>query len=278
MTISVVVTFLTRPQAVERLRGVDAVLSDSEFDLVIYNVETVEKRDQYLRSLPRRTAHRRLLVISLPPRPEDDGASLRRPRSRSSSSTSMRPGSGAASSRRGRRRRRRRARLPATSSIWATAHRIRRRRVRESVRLHVRPRPVRRIRAGPRSGRRCRSRPISWRSAPTAATRRASSRCRVLSGPHGPHRHLRGQRHAGPRGHGGRPRDRARRPGRPLGRRLRRHRSRGLRRADDGSPAALRVRPPGRPVAAQGDRATLRTFPSPRICRPTSWSELRRRH
>ena len=39
LTIGVLVSFLTRPQATERLRGVDAVLTDSEFDLVIYNVE-----------------------------------------------------------------------------------------------------------------------------------------------------------------------------------------------------------------------------------------------
>ena len=71
MTITVVTYFLTRPQAVERIRGVDAVLSDSEFDLVIYNVETIEKRDQYLRSLPLAQRTDGVLLISLPPRPED---------------------------------------------------------------------------------------------------------------------------------------------------------------------------------------------------------------
>jgi DNA-binding LacI/PurR family transcriptional regulator len=50
---------------------VDAVLSDSEFDLVIYNVETIEKRDQYLRSLPLAQRTDGVLLISLPPRPED---------------------------------------------------------------------------------------------------------------------------------------------------------------------------------------------------------------
>jgi DNA-binding LacI/PurR family transcriptional regulator len=69
LTISVVTSFLTRPQAAERLRGVEAVLSDSEFDLVIYNVETVEKRDQYLQSLALAQRSDGLLVISLPPRP-----------------------------------------------------------------------------------------------------------------------------------------------------------------------------------------------------------------
>jgi len=71
LTISVVTTFLTRPQAAERLRGVDAVLSDSEFDLVIYNVESIEKRDQYLRALAVAQRTDGLLVISLPLRDVD---------------------------------------------------------------------------------------------------------------------------------------------------------------------------------------------------------------
>jgi DNA-binding LacI/PurR family transcriptional regulator len=71
LTISVVTSFLTRPQAAERLRGIDAVLSDSEFDLVIYNVESVEKRDQYLRGLALAQRTDGLLVVSLPPREED---------------------------------------------------------------------------------------------------------------------------------------------------------------------------------------------------------------
>ncbi len=67
LTIGVVVSFLTRPQAAERLRGVDAVLTDSEFDLVIYNVETVRKRDQYLGNLAQSQRTDGLLVMSLPP-------------------------------------------------------------------------------------------------------------------------------------------------------------------------------------------------------------------
>ncbi len=66
-TITVVTSFLTRPQAAERLRGIDAALTDSEFDLVIYNVETVEKRNQYFKTLPLRQRTDGLLVVSLPP-------------------------------------------------------------------------------------------------------------------------------------------------------------------------------------------------------------------
>ncbi|HXG40674.1 MAG TPA: LacI family DNA-binding transcriptional regulator [Candidatus Limnocylindrales bacterium] len=69
MTIGVVVSFLTRPQAAERLRGIEAVLADSDYDLVIYNVETTQRRDHYLSTLV--GAHRTdgLLVVSLPPAP-----------------------------------------------------------------------------------------------------------------------------------------------------------------------------------------------------------------
>ena len=70
LTIGVVVSFLTRPQAAERLRGVDAVLADSEFDLVIYNVESVQKRDHYLGTLTRSQRADGLLVMSLPPSAE----------------------------------------------------------------------------------------------------------------------------------------------------------------------------------------------------------------
>src|SRR4051812_41005278 len=68
LTIGVLVSFLTRPQATERLRGVDAVLTDSEFALVIYNVESVKKRDHYLDTLPHSQRADALLFMSLPPR------------------------------------------------------------------------------------------------------------------------------------------------------------------------------------------------------------------
>jgi LacI family transcriptional regulator/LacI family repressor for deo operon, udp, cdd, tsx, nupC, and nupG len=67
LTVGVVVSFLTRPQAAERLRGVDVVLTDSEFDLVIYNVESVQKRDHYLGTLAHSKRTDGLLVLSLPP-------------------------------------------------------------------------------------------------------------------------------------------------------------------------------------------------------------------
>lgn len=70
LTVGVMVSFLTRPQAAERIRGIDAVLGDSEFDLVIYNVETLQKRDHYLSTLL--DSHRAdgFLIVSLPPPPD----------------------------------------------------------------------------------------------------------------------------------------------------------------------------------------------------------------
>lgn len=77
LTVGVVASFLTRPQAAERLRGVDAVLTDSEFDIVIYNVETVQKRDHYLSTLGHSQRTDGLLVLSLPPS-DEVGAGLAR--------------------------------------------------------------------------------------------------------------------------------------------------------------------------------------------------------
>jgi DNA-binding LacI/PurR family transcriptional regulator len=71
LTIAVVTPFFTRPAFVERLRGVEQVVAESLYDLVLYNVETPERRDNYMRLLPRREKADGLLIISLPPRNED---------------------------------------------------------------------------------------------------------------------------------------------------------------------------------------------------------------
>ena len=91
LTVGVVVSFLTRPQAAERLRGVDAVLTDSEFDLVIYNVKSVQKRDHYLSTLAQSHRTDGVLVMSLPPPAGVLPVSTRRPfRSCSLTSTHLR--------------------------------------------------------------------------------------------------------------------------------------------------------------------------------------------
>ncbi|MFN8518754.1 MAG: LacI family DNA-binding transcriptional regulator [Chloroflexota bacterium] len=69
--IGVVVPFLTRPSVVERLRGVEGALSHTAYDLVVFNVETPERRDTVVRHL---VAHDRvdgLIILSLSPRPAE---------------------------------------------------------------------------------------------------------------------------------------------------------------------------------------------------------------
>ena len=70
MTVGVIVSYLTRPQAVERLRGIDEVFADGELDLIVYNVESVQKRDHFLQTLADPHRHDGLLVVSLPPPPD----------------------------------------------------------------------------------------------------------------------------------------------------------------------------------------------------------------
>jgi DNA-binding LacI/PurR family transcriptional regulator len=70
-SIAVIVPFFTRPSFVERLRGVENTLAESEYDLIIYNVETSERRGTYFRSVPRRERADGVLIISLSPREED---------------------------------------------------------------------------------------------------------------------------------------------------------------------------------------------------------------
>jgi DNA-binding LacI/PurR family transcriptional regulator len=66
-TVDVVASYLTRPQAIERLRGAESVLGDTGFDLVVRNVETPERRERYLRELPASNRTDGVLLVSLPP-------------------------------------------------------------------------------------------------------------------------------------------------------------------------------------------------------------------
>jgi len=71
LTIAVIVPWFTRPAEVERLRGVENTLAESKYDLVLYNVETAEKRDAYFHDVPRREQTDGVLIVSLPPRDDD---------------------------------------------------------------------------------------------------------------------------------------------------------------------------------------------------------------
>lgn len=71
LTISSIAPYFTRPSVVERLRGIEATLAGSGYNLVVFNVETVERRAACLRDVPRRDRSDGVLIISLAPRPEE---------------------------------------------------------------------------------------------------------------------------------------------------------------------------------------------------------------
>jgi DNA-binding LacI/PurR family transcriptional regulator len=71
LTIATVLPFLTRPSCVERLRGIESMLAKSEYDLIVFNVETTGRRDACFRDVPRRERVDGVLIISLTPRDDD---------------------------------------------------------------------------------------------------------------------------------------------------------------------------------------------------------------
>jgi DNA-binding LacI/PurR family transcriptional regulator len=66
--IGVIVPFLTRPSVIERLRGIEAALARTPYDLVVFNIETTERRESVLRHLARRDRVDGLIIVSLSPR------------------------------------------------------------------------------------------------------------------------------------------------------------------------------------------------------------------
>jgi DNA-binding LacI/PurR family transcriptional regulator len=71
MTVAAIAPFFTRPSITERLRGIENSLTESEYDLIIFNVETVARRDELIRDLPRRERVDGVFILSLSPRDED---------------------------------------------------------------------------------------------------------------------------------------------------------------------------------------------------------------
>jgi DNA-binding LacI/PurR family transcriptional regulator len=71
LTIGVIVPFFTRPSFVERLRGIEAAITESEYDLIIYNVESTSKRDACFRDVPAGQRVDGVIVMSLSPSERD---------------------------------------------------------------------------------------------------------------------------------------------------------------------------------------------------------------
>ena len=66
-TVAVILPFLTRPSAVERLRGMEITLAAGGYDMIVFNVETVDRRKAVFRDLPRRERVDGLVIVSLSP-------------------------------------------------------------------------------------------------------------------------------------------------------------------------------------------------------------------
>jgi DNA-binding LacI/PurR family transcriptional regulator len=64
--IGVITPFFTSPSFIDRLRGVASALASSRYELVVYTVDTVERLDGYLASLPIRGNLDGVIVMSLP--------------------------------------------------------------------------------------------------------------------------------------------------------------------------------------------------------------------
>jgi DNA-binding LacI/PurR family transcriptional regulator len=71
MVVGALVPYFTNPSVVRRLQGVVSVITDSQYDLILFDVESVERRDAYLRNVLRRQMVDGLLMISLTPTDKD---------------------------------------------------------------------------------------------------------------------------------------------------------------------------------------------------------------
>jgi len=72
MSIKVVVPFIATASVVERLRGVMDAVDNTEYDLVIYNIESVRSRNRHFSRLPLRERVDGVIVVSLAPTAEEE--------------------------------------------------------------------------------------------------------------------------------------------------------------------------------------------------------------
>ena len=66
-TIGVILPYLTMPSYISRLRGVQSVLADSFYNLVLFDIENPKQRDTFFNNLSLKTRVDGVLLISLPP-------------------------------------------------------------------------------------------------------------------------------------------------------------------------------------------------------------------
>lgn len=69
-SVAVIAPFFTMPAFVERLRGIVSVFSESEYDFVLYNVDSERSRDKYFHELARSGRTDGVLIMALMPTQE----------------------------------------------------------------------------------------------------------------------------------------------------------------------------------------------------------------
>ena len=71
MALGVTVPFFTNDSVVRRLQGVVSVLGNSDYDLVLFDVEKSENRDELLANIAQRSLVDGLLILSMQPAEND---------------------------------------------------------------------------------------------------------------------------------------------------------------------------------------------------------------
>ena len=71
LTIGIILPYLTLPSYIERLRGVQHILANSEYDLMIFSVDNPAQRNAYFQNLSRKSRVDGMLIVSLPPDDEE---------------------------------------------------------------------------------------------------------------------------------------------------------------------------------------------------------------
>ena len=72
MTIGVIAPFFTKPSYVERLRGVESILAVTDYDIILFNVETVERKKKIFQEIAGQERVDGLLVMSISPNDEEE--------------------------------------------------------------------------------------------------------------------------------------------------------------------------------------------------------------
>lgn len=70
-TIGVIAPFFTTPSCTERLRGIESALIQTDYDFMLFNVESVPRRNYHFQNVPRKERIDGLIIITLAPTDTD---------------------------------------------------------------------------------------------------------------------------------------------------------------------------------------------------------------